>query len=418
MKQKLLSVFALLSMAVTGAWAQIPSETIVTTVSNFDMDHLTSHGTYFDVELLTTGEATIDDDGMTANEGIKIKAKNGNKINDLAIVCTYQPGYVLMDNLSVTAGTIAIKRMSHETIIFITGIGNADEVTFTDLSTKPHYKEIQLNYFVGVNDRADLEQMVNDHAGTKVGIYHTRKFKENVVATICLPFGVEAFTSGSIYEFVDINYDEGEGKWIASFTQKVKDASEVMSAPFTTAGVPYLFKPNKTEAVTFVGTNHNVLTNVALYDDQITSIASTDYDWQLTGTYQRIDWDQSLGNYYGFVSAYKDGVEVDFTSEIVEAGQFVKSAAGGYFPAFRGFLEYGDFTPAPSRGLAVEKASAPTSVVVRLINKTDEETDGVKTVKTTVASNDCWYDLQGRSYSSKPAKAGIYVKNGVKMIVK
>ena len=197
---------------------------------------------------------------------------------------------------------------------------------------------------------------------------------------------------------------------------EVAKSGTLISTPLTTAGVPYLFMPSKTASVTFVGRVDGVPDDVAVFDGDISSQVSTDYDWKMTGTYKRINWAPADDVLFGFVSAYKDGVEVDFSAETVEAGQFVKTAAGAYFPAFRAFLEYGDF--APSRALKGQKNSTPSRVIVRLVNKSDSELDGVKTVTATVANDDSWYDLQGRRYNVKPAKAGIYVKNGSKMIVK
>ena len=417
MKQKLLLILALLGMAATGAWAQVESETIKTIDTNFDFENLISSGTKFEVELLVgdIDGTTIDSDGMTAPNGIKIKGKGGNKIYDVVLVSTYNPGYVNMDDLSTTAGTLSIKRESGKTTVYIMGVGGVDEVTFTDFSSKPHFKEAQINYFVPINTRDDLEGLVTNYSAMDKGVYHTRQFKENVGATLCLPFPVESFTSGTIYEFGDINYDEDLGEWVATMTE-VAQSGTLISDPLTTAGVPYLFMPSETASVTFVGRVTSVPDDVAVFDGDISSQVSTDYDWKMTGTYKRINWAPEDDVLFGFVSAYKDGVEVDFSAETVEAGQFVKTAAGAYFPAFRAFLEYGDF--APSRALKGQKNSTPSRVIVRLVKKSDSELDGVKTVTATVANDDSWYDLQGRRYNVKPAKAGIYVKNGSKMIVK
>ena len=323
-----------------------------------------------------------------------------------------------MADLSSSAGTISLKRESAKTTVYITGVGGLDEVIFTDVNSHPHFGGMEVNYLLPINTRANLESLSTNHAGTTREVYHTRQFKENVAATLCLPFGVESFTSGTIYGFDDINYDETLGEWVATMTEVAK-ASKYLNSPFTTAGYPYLFMPSETASVTFVGKANDIPSTVSVYDGSIASCKSTDEDWQMTGTYQRITWDPADDVLYGFVSAYKDGVEVDFTSETVEAGQFVKTATGAYFPEFRAFLEYGDFST-PSRGasLKAKKGSAPSRVLVRLINKNEDETTGVKTVTTTVTNDDCWYDLQGRRYNVKPAKAGIYVKNGSKMIVK
>ena len=88
MKQKLLLVLTLLGMAATGAWAQVESETIKTIDTNFDFENLISSGIKFEVELLVgdIDGTSIDSDGMTAPNGMKIKGKGGNKIYDVVLV--------------------------------------------------------------------------------------------------------------------------------------------------------------------------------------------------------------------------------------------------------------------------------------------------------------------------------------------
>ena len=61
----------------------------------------------------------------------------------------------------------------------------------------------------------------------------------------------------------------------------------------------------------------------------------------------------------------------------------------------------------------------PQSISVRLINASGETT-GIGTLDTTTGdiTFDGWYTLDGTRLDSKPAKSGIYINNGKKVIIK
>ena len=62
-----------------------------------------------------------------------------------------------------------------------------------------------------------------------------------------------------------------------------------------------------------------------------------------------------------------------------------------------------------------EKASAwtPSTMFTTLTDHT-----AIDAVKTDKDNSNVWYDMMGRSYNGKPATAGIYINNGVKVVVK
>ena len=49
---------------------------------------------------------------------------------------------------------------------------------------------------------------------------------------------------------------------------------------------------------------------------------------------------------------------------------------------------------------------------------TVEAATGISDVKTDATENANWYDLSGRPLNGKPTKAGVYVKNGKKVVIK
>ena len=47
--------------------------------------------------------------------------------------------------------------------------------------------------------------------------------------------------------------------------------------------------------------------------------------------------------------------------------------------------------------------------------------DGIKTIdngQLTIDNDGCWFDLSGRKLNGKPMKAGLYIQNGKKVVVK
>ena len=43
---------------------------------------------------------------------------------------------------------------------------------------------------------------------------------------------------------------------------------------------------------------------------------------------------------------------------------------------------------------------------------------GISNVKTDAAEKAKWYDLSGRPLNGEPTQAGVYVKNGKKVVIK
>lgn len=424
MKQKLLSILVLLSLCVTGAWAVGETESFKNW-GNYQQEEVpgqdwvytnTVAGTYFNLIQTYTaddlGDDAIDDDGITAMHGVKIKSKNSEWITKVTLLCPYKAGSLKDEQITISSGSFEVIRDNSKTWIIITGI-NSSEVTFTVANNQPHFKQIDINYFDAqpylVNTNANLVSMVGDKANENVIPYHTRMYKKNVATTLCLPFAIAEYTSGQLYTLDDIAFDEEISEWVA--TMKETNQATLNS----TAHVPYLFLPSQDGEVSFYGEETTVLGSV---DDYYTAVGTAyskvhnddDNQWVMKGTYKRFDWAE--GDFYGFASAFHGADEIDFSQQTIEAGDFVKAKQGAYWPEFRAFLKY---EPAlASRGGV--PAQAPQRVIVRLVNANGSMTN-LNAVKME-ENGKVWYDLQGRSYNSKPTKAGIYVNNGKKMIVK
>lgn len=102
----------------------------------------------------------------------------------------------------------------------------------------------------------------------------------------------------------------------------------------------------------------------------------------------------------------------------IAKGQFVKLAAGATAAPGRSYLtkENADWSQQDARRRGVAAEELPSSIVVRFING---EATGIATLNTETGefTLEGWYDLNGRKINA-PAKGGIYVKDGKKVLVK
>lgn len=433
MKQKLLSILVLLSLCVTGAWA-IKSQTIKTATAN----KYSYSNANFQIAQRDGYNRIANNNGINAHTGIVISKLNEERwITSIEIVSTYSNGlpYITEDYIHVSSGTVTFTRENRKTTVTITGIKNDEDFVLTCDYTTPQFSSFKFYYYnnipVELNTRAQLENIAATYGGQEeVDVYHSRDFKKNVAATLFLPFHIDTYTSGSLYQLTDVTYDEEEGEWVATMSD-VSDGN-LVDVEDTQAGYPYLFMPAEDGKVFFYGTIGNpVFSSLAVDDYNKDSgiglpyevVWSNDEMWRMAGTYDRVnfaDIEEETMAFYGFVSAFNtdestgEGTEIDFTNETVEAGQFVRAAGAAYFPIFRAYLALNNLPSA--RGEARQPISAPDRVIVRLVNKNGSVTK-LNAVKTVVNDN-VWYGLQGRRYSSKPAKAGVYMNNGKKLIVK
>ena len=126
-------MLVLLAAVATGAWAQEQSETITTTASIVVGTHFTISNNHF----------YADGDGMSADGGITVTAKNGETITKVVISCTYQSGNVNDGNTSVSSGTKEITNGGGT--ITVTGV-NASTFTFTCSNSGPQFSQFVVYY--------------------------------------------------------------------------------------------------------------------------------------------------------------------------------------------------------------------------------------------------------------------------------
>ena len=223
-------------------------------------------------------------------------------------------------------------------------------------------------------------------------IVFRRVFTGGSASTICLPFDYTPNGSeGKFYTFTGIT-KKGEG---SSATYEAT-MTEVTSTPLS-ANKPYLFVPdgnNTLKPVLFHGT--------ADYD--ATKLTDTKTPWTFIGTYSPLDYGTGLFSepVYGFAAKAKGDVI---------AGEFVIAAEGAYIPPMRCFLKYG--LQSGTRG---EIEELPERITVKLVN--DPTSIGTLNTRTGEVTFDSWYSLDGRRFSSKPTRKGLYINKGIKVMIK
>ena len=233
-----------------------------------------------------------------------------------------------------------------------------------------------------------------------------RSFTTGKCATIMLPFSksVNDITGTNFYTFGGVTYNSTDNKWIATMNQVTGTL---------TANTPYLVEPTAT-TLTFTG---GATLNTTGGGGQETADGGS--NWTFKGTYAYREWiadganSEEIGKAYGFAGVQKSGIEV---------GDFVKVASGAKIRPMGCYLLWSD-TPnaAPARrmtrGAAAEEL--PQSITVRLVGSNGETTSiGELDTMTGEISMDGWWTLDGVRLSGKPAKRGIYINNGRKIVVK
>ena len=187
-----------------------------------------------------------------------------------------------------------------------------------------------------------------------------------------------------------------------------------------TANTPYLFMPSDA-TMTFPNISSmtgGVVTLLPTTDVKYGG-ATTNFDWNFYGSYQRKTWTSSDSDTdYGFAATNGTAVH----SEEVVAGQFVRFTTGAFIKPMRCYLSYvGTESSAPARSMTrtVTAEEIPQTITVRLVSRSGEVTAiGTLNTKTGELSFDGWYDMNGRKLDGRPTKKGLYINNGKKVVIK
>lgn len=396
MKTKLLSIFALLLTAATGAWAQTP--TLLTTIESTGENASFKSGskTFDNIATVTlSGEVDNDNDfwgwytdevatlTVTAAEGYTItsckfytwsgSAEDSEAPFQATMMYDYESGD--FDN-KVNGNSIG---MFGVTKIEVYGYASTPTVELTD---------------------GEAPSALSSYTGKTVDVTYKRPFTAGKASTVCLPFEYVKKSGEKFYAFTGVSKDGDD--YVAEMTED--------PAATLTANTPYLFMPSTTGDVDFSG--------IYAIPASIEAGETTSGDWTFTGTYETKKWEEEAPTgIYGF--------SAQDTEDGISQGQFVKVGKYVFINPMRAYLMYKGGAEnyaavrmkAPARG--ANEVMLPETISVRLIDA-DGEVSAIGTLNTVTGkvSLDGWYTLSGKRLMGQPTQKGIYVNNGKKVIIK
>lgn len=237
------------------------------------------------------------------------------------------------------------------------------------------------------------------YAGQTCDIIYKRKFTQDKMATICLPFDYKKQAGETIYTFKGIE-KEGD-KYIATMQE--------VNTETLTANTPYMYLPAATGEVDFSGT-YNIPATIEAGETIVD-------DWTFKGTFDKQQWvNAPAADIYGFSAQ-------DVSEQGISQGQFVKVGAMVEIPALRCYIEHKQSsTPAPLQtNRRADGEELPTIIYLRLLDASGHATaiGSVQTATGSVTFDDsAWYSLNGTRLTGKPTQKGVYIKNGKKVVIK
>lgn len=138
-----------------------------------------------------------------------------------------------------------------------------------------------------------------------------------------------------------------------------------------------------------------------------------DYHWDMTGTYENIEF-KNPKNIYGFAAS---------ASGKTQLGEFVKAACkDGKCASIRPFRAYLKCVPT-NLNKSADEVELPESVKVFVIDDNGNKgTTAIGTLNTRtgefVKEDNHWFDMKGRVLDHKPTAKGTYYNNKKKVIIK
>ena len=171
-----------------------------------------------------------------------------------------------------------------------------------------------------------------------------------------------------------------------------KDSQKLYFVPKTQTepNVPYItegFTPKYVEGSTNVGLDYQEFSG-----ERTVSTVDSEFAYSSAGA----DEVAFKGNYTEISGEGKWGLVTQNDWQ-----GFMRGGNSSKFKPFRGYIE----------GLSLSAGA------IRLF-MTDDEITGIDSVESVTTTDNCWYSLDGRMLTDKPAKSGIYIKNGKKVIIK
>ena len=279
---------------------------------------------------------------------------------------------------------------------------------------------------------------------------YNRPFTRDKALTIMLPFDFtkndirrgeyDNISEGKFYEFAGIE-EVPFNMWIAVMKEVGVEGSNETTETTMKANTPYLFMPGEDAKYLYFTNGDDYYQGFDIFTEGYErGNKQTEYDgsdgtyswnkWNFKGTYQPRYWSDSenseeIGKVYGFAGATK---EVD--EQLVVAGDFVRVKSGAKIRPTSCYLmwageaeETTDSNGAKASGMSGTASvmnELPQTITVRLVDA-NGETTGIGEIDTKTGEvffdSEAWYTIDGIRLDGKPAKSGMYINNGKKVMI-
>ena len=294
-----------------------------------------------------------------------------------------------------TSGTIVNITLQADASL---AVGSSHQCTLSEVQLSDtesnSYDLSDVSFTVTIGEQEDGRVVLDENSETapetsdgEVEVRVLRTIKADEWSTICLPFEMSeeqlkaAFGDDvQLEEFIDYEIDDED-----NITINFEDVD--LSYGFW-ANYPYLIKTsnNITEFTTTAVIDPNPDNAIARYDNG------------------RVPTHPRYELYGSFTGVYQANTVVPENCLFISGNKFWYSTGNTKMKAFRGYFWLQDVLS------DVEQAGARISFNFN-------EATGISDNNREIITNDCYYDLQGRSVQT-PVRKGLYINNGKKVVVK
>ena len=234
----------------------------------------------------------------------------------------------------------------------------------------------------------------------------------NRASTLMLPFDVKQSASWKLdldlFEFVRIVKESGKNNY--EIHVRTENSGHLK------ANTPYIaLARNKDQKIAF-NVQYTDQTKIVLKPtagDHVVRHEEGDYFWDMTGTYENIEF-KNPKNIFGFAAS---------ASGTTQLGGFVKAACkDGKCASVRPFRAYLKCVP-KNLNKSADEAELPETIKVFVVDDNGNKgTTAIGSLNTRtgefVKEDNRWFDMKGRVLDHKPTAKGTYYNNKKKVIIK
>lgn len=370
-KRFLLTLVALFAL-MTGAWAQAPDPIDLTPSADGTVWTLSTMPEY-DIELDVTYYTDAELDQLAADEVIA-------KITAIGTVTYTDESKALID-----AARTAYDALTNAQKTLVT---NYDVLTTAE-TTYAAAEEAAYTAGMELTKNADGTWTLAKMPGFDVELEVEYK------ADLTLTVNIEGWTFGTTANAPTVSGNDGNGT--VTYEYKMKGAAD---------------DTYSIEVPTDAG-EYTVRATVAETDDYADGTATADF----------IIAQAAASISYETASVSKTYGDADFTNDLTNTGNGTvtyesNNESVATVNSETGLVHIVGSGEATITATVVDGTNYTYAVKTAQYTLTVEAATGISDVKTDAAEKAKWYDLNGRPLNGKPAKAGVYVKNGKKVVIK